>query len=227
MAYYCNYHAMKKILTITLLIAISLITLGFSSGDVYDSFNIKGLYDYQKEYESEEVYACALGNSKTYMDYRATTDPSSVQYWFIRNNMEVDEVTGFLLDEDGFIGAALGSYFGNIGDRFYFTLDSGVVLPIVKVEEKADRDTDPTGCYHSKDGSVIEFVIDSTIAGDYFGRYGNGLVLQGNYANYSIFKGDIVKIEKATDTKREDYVTYVNSPEIVYTENIFEYASGY
>ena len=217
---------MKKILTITLLITMCIISLGFSS-DNNDSFDIKSLYDYQKEYESEEVNACALGSSKTYMDYRATTDPTSVQYWFIKNNMEVDETTGFLLDEDGFIGAALGSYFGNIGDRFYFTLDSGVVLPIVKVEEKADRDTDPTGCYHSLDGSVIEFVIDSIVAGDYFGRYGNGLVLQGNYANYSIFKGDIVKVEKATDTKREDYVTYVNSPEVVYTENIFEYASGY
>ena len=91
-----------------------------------------------------------------------------------------------VVDEDGFIGVALGSYYGIIGDRFYVTLDSGVVLPLVKVEEKADGDTDG-GCYHYSDGSVIEFVIDKNVAGDYFGIYGNGLVLSGNYNNYELF----------------------------------------
>lgn len=202
-----------------------IICFGFMFED--DSFDVSSLYDYQKEYESEEVNACALGKTKTYMDYRATTDPTSEQYWYIRNYMEVDEKTGFLLDEDGFIGAALGSYYGNIGDKYYFTLDSGVTIPIVKIEEKADRDTDASGCYHRLDGSVIEFVIDSDIAGDYFGTYRNGLVLQGNYANYSIFKGEIEKVEKVSDKKREDYVTYVDSPDLMPSENIFEYASGY
>ena len=54
--------------------------------------------DYQKEYESEAVGVCALGKTKTYMDYRSVTDPSSKQYWFIRENMEVDPLTGFLFN---------------------------------------------------------------------------------------------------------------------------------
>lgn len=218
---------MKKLFMMTISIMMVIVMLGFASTVFSEGFNIADLYDYQKEYKSEDAGACALGKTKTYMDYRATTDPSSAQYWFIRNNMEVDPTTGFLLDEDGFIGAALGSYYGVIGDRYYFTLDSGVVLPIVKVEEKADKDTDETGCYHLVDDSVIEFVIDTDIAGEYFGRFGNGYVLQGNYANYSIFKGSIVKVEKVSDEKREDYVTYVDSPTLEPGENIFEYASGY
>ena len=101
------------------------------------------------------------------------------------------------IDDETFFGCNsetsvtfLGSFYGTIGDRFYFTLDSGVVLPVIKIEEKADKDTDASGCYHLSDGSVMEFVIDSDIANDYFGRYGNGLVLQGNYANYKLFSGE-------------------------------------
>lgn len=216
---------MKKILAILSTILLITVLSGFTieSGD----FDNEELYDYQKEYVAEEVGACALGNTKTYMDYRSVTDPSSKQYWFIRDNMEVDPLTGFLLDEDGFIGVALGSYYGSIGDRYYFTLDTGVVLPVVKVDEKSDRDTDSTGCYHTGDGSVIEFVIDKDVANEYYGYYANGLVLQGNFSNYPIYKGSIVKVEKVTDEKRKDYVTYVDSPVIIPNENIFEYASGY
>lgn len=216
---------MKKILAILSTILLITVLSGFTieSGD----FDSEELYDYQKEYVAEEVGACALGNTKTYMDYRSVTDPSSKQYWFIRDNMEVDPLTGFLLDEDGFIGVALGSYYGSIGDRYYFTLDTGVVLPVVKVDEKSDRDTDSTGCYHTGDGSVIEFVIDKDVANEYYGYYANGLVLQGNFSNYPIYKGSIVKVEKVTDEKRKDYVTYVDSPVIIPNENIFEYASGY
>lgn len=217
---------MKKLLTLISLVSMLVVSTGFKNG-TNDSFDIENLYDYQKEYKSEEVGACALGNTKTYMDYRSTTDPSSTQYWFIKDEMEVDPVTGFLLDEDGFIGAALGSYYGTIGDRYYFTLSTGVVLPIVKVEEKADKDTDETGCYHLSDNSVIEFVIDKDVANEFFGYYGNGLVLSGNYANYATFKGSIIKVEKVLDEKRSDYVTYVDSPILLPNNNIFEYASGY
>lgn len=218
---------MKKVLSVTLLLLILLITTGFTTNEESDSFSIDTLYDYQKEFKANEVGTCALGKTKTYMDYRAVTDPTSTQYWFIKDEMEVDPLTGFLLDKDGFIGVALGSYYGVIGDRYYITLDTGVVLPVVKIDEKADVDTDETGCYHTGDGSVIEFVIDRDIANEFYGHYGNGLVLQGNFSNYSTFKGSILKVEKVTDERRSDYVTYVESPILLPNNNIFEYASGY
>lgn len=217
---------MKKIITITFLLIALIASTGFTNKDS-DYFDVNSLYDYQKEFETNEVGACAYGDTKSYMDFRAVTDPSSAQYWLIKDEMEVDPLTGFLLDKDGFIGVALGSYYGRIGDRFYFTLESGVVLPVIKVDEKADKDTDPSGCYHVSDGSVIEFVIDASVANEFYGYYPNGLVLQGNFANYSIYDGNIIKVEKVSDKKRSDYVTYEESPILIPNNNIFEYASGY
>lgn len=190
-------------------------------------FNLDSLYDYQKEYKTEELSVCSTNTAKTYMDYRMTTVVDSRQYQFLNYKCYVDKTTGFLYDEDGFIAVALGSYYGEIGDRFYFTLDSGIVLPLVKGEEKADEDTDYTGCYHTYDGSVIEFVIDSDYAGRYFFSNDNGLVLNGNYNNYSLFRGSIAKVEKVLDEKVEKIVTYQIDQEIPKSIDIFNYASGY
>ena len=220
----------NKVLLISAFLLI-LMASGFTKiyntqNDVYE-FNLENLYDYQKEFESEEIDVCASSGAKTYMDYRMTTVVNSKQYQFIHNKLTVDKNTGFLYDKDGFIAVALGSHYGTIGDRFYFTLDSGIVLPLVKAEEKADVDTDINGCYHLIDGSVIEFVIDDVYAGYYFYNNGNGLVLNGNYNNYWLFKGDIVKIEKVLEDRNEKNVSYKYYTEIPLDKNIFEYASGY
>lgn len=191
------------------------------------SFNIDDLYDYQKEFKTEEIDVCARAGAKTYMDYRMTTVVSSRQYQFIHNELTVDKNTGFLYDKDGFIAVALGSFYGEIGDRFYFTLDTGIVLPLVKAEEKADQDTDAMGCYHLIDTSIIEFVIDDYYAGNYFWNNGNGLVLNGNYNNYSLFKGDIEKVEKVLEERNDKYVTYTYNYDIPKDIDIFNYASGY
>lgn len=219
---------MKKLLTLIFVLLVFTVSSGFKYSTIEDDgFDINDLYDYQKKFKSEEIDTCAIGETKSYMDYRSTTDPSSAQYWFIRNDTEVDEKTGFLLDKDGFIGVALGSFYGTIGDRYYFTLDSGVVLPVVKIEEKADKDTDNSGCYHLSDGSVMEFVIDSDRANNYFGYYRNGLVLQGNYANYKLFNGGFIKVEKVFDELRDDYVSYEDDEEVITNHSLFNYASGY
>lgn len=220
----------NKVLFISAFLLI-LVASGFTKiyntqNDVYE-FNLENLYDYQKEFESEEIDVCASSGAKTYMDYRMTTVVNSKQYQFIHNKLTVDKNTGFLYDKDGFIAVALGSHYGTIGDRFYFTLDSGIVLPLVKAEEKADVDTDINGCYHLIDGSVIEFVIDDVYAGYYFYNNGNGLVLNGNYNNYWLFKGDIVKVEKVLEDRNEKIVSYKYYTEIPLDKNIFEYASGY
>ncbi len=222
---------MKRLATVIAILLVMLLASGFSFS-VYDdseekTFSLDDLYDYQKEYKTEELSVCSLNTAKTYMDYRMTTVVSSRQYQFIHNRCTVDRRTGFLYDEEGFIAVALGSYYGEIGDRYYFTLETGIVLPLVKAEEKADEDTNSSGCYHVEDGSVIEFVIDSDYARGYFSTYSNGLVLDGNYNNYSLFRGSIVKVEKALDEKREDLVTYKIDTDLPKQIDIFQYASGY
>lgn len=193
-----------------------------------DSFNfdINDLYDYEKQFESVDIDVCSMSNVKTYMDYRMTTVRSSNQYKFLNYECKVDPKTGFLYDKDGFIAIALGSYYGVIGDRFYITLDTGIVLPVVKGEEKADVDTDWTGCYHTIDGSVMEFVIDSDYAYARFGG-GNGLVLNGNYNNYSLTSGSIVRIEKVLDNKKSDLVSYQNNNQEPEYMDIYYYGSGF
>lgn len=226
-----NYPPMKKVIITTLAILTIVLLGGFSNlstvEDDKPSFDLEDLYDYQKEFKGEEIEVCARKGAKTYMDYRMTTVVSSRQYQFIHNELTVDTKTGFLYDKDGFIAVALGSFYGEIGDRFYFTLDSGIVLPLVKAEEKADEDTDAMGCYHLIDTSVIEFVIDDEYAGEYFFSNGNGLVLNGNYNNYWLFKGDIDKVEKVLDEKNDKIVTYSYNQEIPEDIDIFNYASGY
>lgn len=193
--------------------------------------DISTLSDYQKEYDYYDYGVCSTSSTKTYMDYRLITAPDSTQYWYIRKYMTVDTSTGFLYDKDGFIGVALGSYYGKIGDRFYFTLSNGNVLPLVKIEEKANSDT-INGCAHGSDGSVIEFVIQTDYARNSFALGGNGLIASGNYNNNPTFKGSIVKVEKVTGEKNPNYVEYYDKEALsdapaINTQDIFQYASGY
>lgn len=220
---------MKKFSLCTLIIVLMIVISGFTffGSDTEDNFDINDLYDYQKEFKTEELSVCSTNTAKTYMDYRMTTLRSSRQYQFLNYECTVDKKTGFLYDDEGFIAVALGSYYGEIGDRFYFTLDTGIVLPLVKGEEKDDGDTDSTNCYHTLDGSVIEFVIHDEYAADYFGANGNGYVLNGNYNNYSLFEGSIAKVEKVLDEKNDKIVSYSVDTSVPANIDMFNYASGY
>ena len=147
-----------------------------------------------KSANMKEIEVCSTSASKTYMDYEKITAKSSKQYKYIEAYMEVNE-QGLLVDEDGYIGVALGSYFGDIGTKYQITLSTGIVLDVVKVEAKSDRHTN-NGCEQMYDKSVIEFVIDESIAEDYFGRSKNGYILNGNFNNNKMFKGNIVAIKE-------------------------------
>jgi hypothetical protein len=141
-------------------------------------------------FETKEIEVCSSSASKTYMSWKATS-ANSHQGQFMRNYMTIQD--GFLYDGHGFIGVALGSYFGEIGSRYIFTLDTGITLKVIKVEAKSDRHT-YDGCQQRWDKSVIEFVID--LQTNVYGVGGNGLVLNGNFNNHPDFKGKIIKIEK-------------------------------
>lgn len=138
--------------------------------------------------EEKLLAVCSSSSAKTYMDYTKTS-PTSRQGKFMAENMTIKD--GLLYDKDGYIGVALGSYFGDIGSRYIFVLDTGIELKLIKVEQKSDRHT-INGCEHYKDGSVIEFVIDMVT--ENFPRFSNSHPSNGNFNNLPQFKGSIVKI---------------------------------
>lgn len=128
---------------------------------------------------------CSTSSVKTYMDYRSITLESSEQYKFIQEHMHIKD--GYLLDEQGYIGVALGSEFGDIGTRWIFELDTGLEIYVVKIEHKDDKHT-LNGCEQKNDHSVIEFVINE----NYFTKGSNGFIFNGNFNNNEWFNGNII-----------------------------------
>lgn len=182
--------------------AILTCTSGFTQGE----FSLAKLKNYKKEFKSVSIGACSTSSTKTYEDYRLITSVGSAQYQYIHNHCTVDEKTGFLIDEEGFMGVAMGYAFGEIGSRYYIELDTGITIPVVKVDAKASEHA-PNGCSAASDASVIEFVIDTDRATAYFGG-ANGLASSGNFNNYKYLKGSISDIERVTDERIETGIFY-------------------
>ena len=153
---------------------------------------------YEKKLKREDAEVCGTSEGKTYEDYRMITDETSLQYQLIQESLKVDPKTGFLYDKDGFLAVALGYRFGDIGTRYYITLDTGIILPVINTDEKAPKDAS-NGCEVDINGTVIEFVVDADAAREAFGTITNDFVLDGNYNNSDYFKGSIVRIEKVTE----------------------------
>lgn len=146
----------------------------------------------EDESEIEWLIPCSTSDVKTYMDYQAITVTTSKQYQFIQANMSIHN--GLLYDSEGYIGVALGSWWGSIGDRWLIELDTGIELKVVMVDYKADQHVN-NGCQHKLDGSVIEFVIDTrSIPSEWWGN--NGYVFNGNFNNSDLFKGNIERVAK-------------------------------
>ena len=141
----------------------------------------------------ENVQVCSTSSVKSYMEYSKITNKSSKQWKYINASGKIKIENGYLMEGE-YIGVALGSYFGEIGTKYIFTLDTGKQIKVVKVEEKSDNDT-INGCYQKYDKSVIEFVIDTHA----FAKSKNGYVNNGNFNNLEQFKGNITKIERVLE----------------------------
>lgn len=128
---------------------------------------------------------------KSYMSFTSITNKSSKQYKFISENMLIFESDGFLRlkSDTRFIGVALGSYFGEIGSKFKFTLEGGAVVYAVKVEEKSDAHT-INGCVQKWDSSILEFVVNKN-----FEKIHPEIAAGGNLAVLPQFNGLIEIIE--------------------------------
>jgi len=156
---------------------------------------LSGIEDYTIQEETPNVAGmlkpCSDSSVKSYMDRAKITNTASDQHAYIEEHMEAK--IGHWFDKEGYVGVALGSWFGSIGTRWIFYLSSGEVLHTVKIEEKSDEHT-INGCQHITDGSVIEFVIDQDTNTYWIGS--NGLIVNGNYNNLDHFNGNIEWVKK-------------------------------
>lgn len=129
------------------------------------------------------------GSFKSYMDWRAVTNTSSKQYELLNSgifNMD----NGLLITEDGYVAVALGSKYGSVGDKFRITLDTGKTFKAIKADAKSDAHT-INGCHQYQDGSIIEFVVDTTAL-----SYENRLAyVMGDISYVKGFEGIVTSIE--------------------------------
>lgn len=146
----------------------------------------------QKEY-TKELWLKETNNSgfKPYEDYRCITDISSDSYKFLhQNNIRINE-EGLMVMDDEWYCVALGSYFGKIGDRFIFTLDSRKQMKVVIGDMKQENHTCEDN-YLGANGHIIEFILDTS--SEYLES--QGVFYNGSVGVLEKFKGEIVKIEK-------------------------------
>ena len=91
-----------------------------------------------------------------YMDYRAITDTASKQ-WELQQSAWTDS-DGFRRIGDDYC-VALGTYYGQVGDRFRVTTDRGNVYSVIQADVKG---WDSNGWYHiAGDGRInlVEFLV--------------------------------------------------------------------
>lgn len=127
---------------------------------------------------------------KTYMDYRKITDTSSEQYKLQQNKDCYTTDTG-LRKLNEYYCIAVGTYYSeNIGDKLIVHMENGESFKVIVADIKDDKHTDETNMQHRKDGSVIEFVVDTKKLPELVRKMGDI-----SYINET-FKGEIKAIIK-------------------------------
>lgn len=185
---------------IWMLKAVTITTVGITSVSLIENMAKKGTETQTVEYEPVVMYYTVHDNSmavpdgdtsfKSYMDYRAITNTDSIQYK-MQQEAYTDEY-GIRKYKNGDYMVAMGSYYGQVGDRFRITLDNGETIRCIMGDAKADCHTDAynqyTPCGSGK--NVIEFVVDTPALSDEARQMGD--------ISYSddTFEGNVEKIER-------------------------------
>lgn len=127
---------------------------------------------------------------KTYMDYRKITDTSSEQYKLQQNKDCYTTDTGLRKVNEYYCVAVGTHYSNNIGDKLIIYMENGESFKAIVADIKDDKHTDETNRQHRKDGSVIEFVVDTRKLPELVRKMGDI-----SYMNET-FKGEIKAIIK-------------------------------
>lgn len=131
-------------------------------------------------------------SAKTYADWHCITDTKSRQWELLHHSNIQICADGMLRDNEGYICAALGSYFGEVGSRWIFFLENGNQIPVVKCDEKADVHTLDTQHTIGVNQDIIEFYIDVSTHSTLGNVKDNGFVYWGNFNNCNEYVGNVI-----------------------------------
>lgn len=113
------------------------------------------------ECEYYEISVPSHKDFKSYMGYKTITDTNSIQYKIQHNYAYTGEYG--IRQVNGRFCIAIGSYFNlKIGQYFDLVLENGTIIPCVKGDSKADRDTDNQNIFTKGNGCCSEFIVDSS-----------------------------------------------------------------
>lgn len=135
-------------------------------------------------WQSMEIPAFNSGQ-KTFMDYRAITDTTSRQYK-LQQTAYTNEIG--LRCYDNCYMVAMGTYYGDVGDRFQITFASGETITAIMGDIKDDKHTDTK--HQHRDGNIVEFIVDSKMLPEEVWYHGDISYLD------NIFEGKVISIKK-------------------------------
>lgn len=102
------------------------------------------------------IKPCTDNTFKSYMDYRMITNTSSEQYKLQQsaytNGQGLREYKGFIL-------VAVSSRYGNVGDILAIDLEADSIYAIIGDIKDKGHD----GCSSDRDGSMVEFIVDTQV----------------------------------------------------------------
>lgn len=145
------------------------------------------IIELEEELEGLNMSVPDIGNIKTYMDYTKICKNSK--------QGKIVYATQAWTDEDGlrrwedYYCVALGSYYGNVGDKFWIETANGNKYKIIKADEKANKHTDASNRYTVATKCMIEWIVETNKL-NYFVKN------SGNINNVEKVSGNIVKITK-------------------------------
>lgn len=139
----------------------------------------------EQVYESLEIPQGDC-SSFLYMDYRAITDTSSKQ-WELQQYAWTDSQGLRKIGDDYCV--ALGTFYGQVGDRFRITTDRGNVYTVQMADAKG---YDSNGWYHVAGNGKINLV-EFIVATEYLP---NEVTLHGDCGVLENIGGNVVKIER-------------------------------
>lgn len=151
------------------------------AAQILEEINLKPQY---------KEYSVPKGDTsfKAYMYSDSITDTSSEQYLIQRNSKSDSKG---IMRYQNYMLVAMGSYYGDLYDKFEIELDTGKKIYVMIADIKNDIHTDDTNRFNPMPDErkcVLEFIVDAD-------KLDSKTKIMGD-VSYSGFEGNIIKIKK-------------------------------